>query len=109
MKYKIKVGDKVRNTYHFDDKHWPKGHEFIVERLILGTGQELDSVEGKTADGQEGGLWLRDCELVATKEELETGWSELKTETKEKSMVNFHVLNESIVLNFEGKTVTIAK
>lgn len=67
----IKIGDRVRNTYHRNDEGWPLNHEFVIEDLKSENGQRLDKVCGLTASNEQGWNWLRDCELVRTKEELE--------------------------------------
>lgn len=61
----MQVGDRVRNTKHYDDVCWPKGHEFIIEKI-----SEYGEAMGKTANGKDGGISIKNCELVASISEV---------------------------------------
>lgn len=87
---KFKIGDKVRvNTDYWKD-NWPENYTFEVLDLYGDT-----TVVGINAHGD--------------RSQLHELWLNLAKEIKqEKQMVNYHVLNDSIVLNYSGKTVVLA-
>jgi len=98
MKSVFKIGDRARLTTHFNNLAWPIGYEFEVTNIQHSVDHMAQvcksTLHGLTKSGQPGSVPAEGCELINTKQE--------------KQMLNFHVLNDTIVLNYGGKTVNIA-